>query len=208
MAGDHGAGPGGMARIHHLIERLARGLAVLGGLVLLALIGLTCLSVAGRALNGFLNGALAQGLAPDLAEWLLALGIGPVTGDFELVQAGIAFAIFAFLPLCQITGGHAAVDFVTARLPVRLSRGLAAVTEAAFAAVLILIAWRLGAGMLAKMRYGETTFLLQYPVWWGYAASLAAAAVAALAGLWMAVLRLAEAVTGRPHVAAGTEPDH
>ena len=33
--------------------------------------------------------------------------------DYELVEAGVAFAIFAFIPLCQIYGSHATVDIFT-----------------------------------------------------------------------------------------------
>jgi TRAP-type C4-dicarboxylate transport system permease small subunit len=38
--------------------------------------------------------------------------------------------------------------------------------------VAFVIAWRLTAGMEDKLGYGETTFILQFPVWWGYAAAM------------------------------------
>jgi hypothetical protein len=44
--------------------------------------------------------------------------------------------------------------------------------------VLILISWRLYEGLLSKMSNGETTFLLQFPIWWAYAASFAASVAA------------------------------
>lgn len=44
----------------------------------------------------------------------------------------------------------------------------------------VLIAWRLYLGMTDKLRYGETTFIMQLPVWWGYAASLVGAVAFAL----------------------------
>jgi hypothetical protein len=44
---------------------------------------------------------------------------GPVKGDFEVVEAGIAFSIFAFLPICQLHGGHATVDIFTNLMPKR-----------------------------------------------------------------------------------------
>ena len=58
------------------------------------------------------------------------------------------------------------------------------------ALVILLITWRLFAGMQDKLRYGETTFLLQFPVWWAYAACLAAACIACIVSLYCAVLRL------------------
>lgn len=180
-----------------LFLALARGMAVLGGIVLGLLVLLTCLSVAGRVLNTALHGETAQSLFPGLAERLLDWGVGPILGDFELVEAGMAFTIFAFLPLCQIAGAHASVDIFTARLPGRARRALEAVIEWVFAAVLILIAWQLWLGLLDKMRYNETTYLLQFPIWWAYAASLFAAVVAALTGVWVALARLVESVSGR-----------
>jgi TRAP-type C4-dicarboxylate transport system permease small subunit len=188
-----------------LMEALARLMAVLGGLVLTAVIGVVCASVAGRALNGWLHDFEAW--APGLAEALLATGVAPIRGDFELVEAGIAFAVFAFLPWTQLTGGHAVVDVFTARLGERANRALAAAWAVLFAAVLILIAWQLWAGTRDKLRYGETTFMIQFPVWWAYAASLAGAAVAALVAVYVALVRLAEAATGL-EILPEREADH
>lgn len=172
-------------------------MAVLGGVVLAGLIVLTCVSIAGRLLNDVFHGALAQSLMPRWSEWMIANGVGPITGDFELVEAGVAFAIFAFIPYCQITGGHASVDIFTSYLPRRANRFIQVLVDLVFAAVLILIAWRLYEGMLDKREYLETTFMLQFPIWWAYAASLFAATVAALTGVWVAVARIAEALSGR-----------
>ncbi len=183
--------------MQRFFRTLARSFAYLGGVMLLALIVLTCVSVLGRKLGDLLHGMIAQGQFAGLAQALLDAGIGAVKGDFELVEAGIAFCIFAFLPLCQLTGSHAAVDIFTSRLPPRPDRILRAVTEVVFAAVLVLIAVQLGAGMLSKMRSGQTTFLLQFPLWWAYALSLAGAVAAAAVAVYVALVRLAEAVVNR-----------
>ena len=183
--------------MHSLFLTLARIMAALGGIVLVAIILLTCLSVLGRGGNTFLHWDVIETALPGLSARLLDAGVGPVSGDYELVESGMAFAIFAFLPLCQIAGAHATVDIFTARLPLRLSLALTALWEVVFAVVLIVIAWKLYDGMAGKMRYGETTFILQYPVWWSYAASLAAAALAAVVGVWMALVRLRAVATGR-----------
>mgnify|MGYP005852408761 CR=1 FL=1 len=194
--------------MHRLILALARGMAIAGGAVLAGLVLLISASVAGRSLNGLLHGEAMQTLAPGLADRLLGLGIGPVNGDFELVQAGMAFAVFAFLPLCQVSSGHAVVDVFTSWLPRRAHRLLRAAIEVLFAAVLVVIAVQLCDGTLSKLRSGQQTFLLQMPVWWSYAASLAGAVVAALVGVWMALVRLAEAVTDRDLVPDGSGAVH
>ncbi len=158
----------------NVIERIAQLMALAGGLVLTALVLLTCASVMGRTLAD-----------------------SPITGDFELVEAGVAFAIFAFLPIAQFYSSHATVDIFTSALSRRMNRLIRAFWEVIFALVLILITWRLYAGMQAKLAYGETTFLLQFPIWWAYAASFAAALVASVTGLVTAIGRVIEAFTGR-----------
>jgi len=194
--------------MHKSMLILARFMAAVGGFVLTLLIILTCVSIAGRLLNGFFHGDLIQSLAPGFSEWMIAIGVGPINGDFELVEAGVAFAIFAFLPLCQITSGHASVDILVNSFSRRASRFLRMVTEIAFAGVLVLIAWRLGAGMLSKLHNGETSFLLEFPVWWAYAASLVAAVVAAIVGLYMGGVRTIEFFTGRILVWDGVETEN
>lgn len=172
-------------------------MAVIGGVVLTLLILLTCLSVLGRSLNTILHMSWVENLLGSMAQTLLDTGVGPITGDFELVEAGMGFAIFAFLPLCQISGGHASVDIFTSHLSKRINRVILTVGEVLFAFAMILIAWKLYDGMLGKMRYNETTYLLQFPVWWAYGLSLIAAVVALIVALYVAVVRVAEAVTGR-----------
>ena len=131
--------------------------------------------------------------------------VGPINGDFELVEAGVAFAIFAFLPLCQISAGHAAVDVVANAFPRGVNRFLRMVTEILFAAVLVLIAWRLAAGTISKFGNEETSFLLEFKVWWAYGASLFGATIAAVLGLYMAGVRTYEFFTGRIQIWDGVE---
>jgi len=62
-----------------------------------------------------------------------------------------------------------------------------------FAAILVLIAARLAAGMDSKMQSGQTTLLLQFPLWWADALSLTGAAAAAIVSVYMALVRVLEA---------------
>lgn len=188
-----------------IIEKLARTMALIGGAVLTALILMTCLSVLGRSLNTLFHGTLGDHM-PGFSKWMLDIGVGPINGDFELVEAGVAFAIFAFLPLCQLRSGHAVVDVFASRLSHRGMQLLRAIIEVVFAAVLILIAVQLFDGTTSKYQYGETTFLLQFPVWWSYAASSVAAGIAALVGIYVAVVRILEFKTSTAILADdGTE---
>lgn len=165
-------------------------MALLGGVVLTLLVLLTVVSVTGRGLNTLAHSDFLESSAPGVAAWLLGLGVGPVNGDFEIVEAGIAFAIFAFLPICQLHSAHATVDIFTNLMPGRANRILAAFWEVVLAIVIVVIAWRLYVGFTEKLANGQTTFLLQFPVWWAYGASLIAAVVAALAGVYSAWARI------------------
>ncbi|MGY3437752.1 MULTISPECIES: TRAP transporter small permease [unclassified Marinovum] len=176
------------------MDRLARVTALMGGLVLSALVVLTCVSVLGRGLNTLGHSSvLSEALGAALIGW----GVGPVSGDFELVEAGIAFAIFSFLPYCQLHGGHATVDIFTQALPRRANAWLMAFWEVVLTLVIWLITVRLFAGMMSKLGNGETTFLLQFPVWWAYAASFVAAVVASIVAGYCAYGRVMMAATGK-----------
>ena len=182
--------------MHNLATRAARFMAICGGLVLALLILLICISVVGRSLNGVLHGWIGTAF-PAVSAWLLQAGVGPINGDFELVEAGVAFSIFSFLPLCQIFGGHASVDIFTSKLPRGVSRGLQMVIDTVFALALIIMAYQLYKGMLSKLSYGDTTFLLQFPIWWAYAASLVGAVMAAMISVYVACVRVMELATGQ-----------
>ncbi|WP_242649740.1 TRAP transporter small permease [Yoonia litorea] len=161
-------------------------MALLGGIVLCALVLMVCVSVAGRELADASHGGWLGGVG----DWLLGLGVGPILGDFELVEAGMAFTIFAFLPLTQLSGAHAKVDVFTSGMRPGLNRALGTFWSLVMAVIIVLITWRLYAGLQDKLRYGETTYLIQFPIWWAYAASLFAAIVAAVVSLYCAAMRL------------------
>jgi TRAP-type C4-dicarboxylate transport system permease small subunit len=194
--------------MHRFMENLSRLFEILGRIVLCALIVMVCLSILGRSLNSVLHGDAVHAAVPSLANWVLAAGIGPINGDFELVEAGMAFAIFAFMLLCHLGGGHASVDIFTQKLPLRANRFLRMVIEIVFAAILIIIAYQLFQGMLSKYETGQTSFLLQFPVWWGYALSAVASIVAAVIGVYVASIRVLEFTTGTAILPVEMGADH
>jgi len=194
--------------MHGTIDRLSRVFALLGGFVLTALIVLTGLSVLGRSINSMLHSDTMQSIAPDLAESLLATGVGPINGDFELIEAGMAFAVLAFLPLCQLNGAHASVDIFTARLPAGVQRFQMLVIDIVFAAVLAVIAWQLFEGMMSKLYSGQVTLLLQFPLWWAYTFSLIGAVISVIVSFYIAIQRVREALTGRPLLPAEQGAEH
>lgn len=181
--------------IDRIIMAGARLTAALGGAVLVALVVLVCASVLGRAANTLLQSDGVQGAAPAMAAWLLGLGVGGVYGDYELVEAGMAFCIFAFLPLCHLTGQHATVDIVADRFAAPVQRVLAACIAVMFAAVMVTIAVQLSGGMHSKYLAGQTSPLIGFPVWWAYAACLWGAALAAVVAVYLAAVRCGQVVS-------------
>lgn len=194
---------------------LSRLMAIAGGVVLSLLVAIVVLSILGRELNSMLHGGIFED--SGFAAWALGvelpgiwgkIKLGPVNGDYELVEAGIAFSIFAFLPLAQITGAHATVDIFTSWMSEPVQKVLTTIIDIAFAVVLVLIALQLFHGTVDKHDRHQTTFLLQFPVWWAYVVSLFGAVMAAVVSVYLAVARFAELVTGRRLVPHGEGADH
>ena len=129
--------------MRRLIYFLARFTAVIGGLVLMALVLMTTASIIGRTVNKMLHSPFFQEKLTGLSQGLIDMGIGEINGNYELLEAGVAFAIFSFLPICQYYGAHATVDVFTSFLPARVNRWIMAFWEVVLAAVIVLIIWRL-----------------------------------------------------------------
>lgn len=179
--------------MHRLIQTLVRLTALIGGTVLVVLIAITTLSIIGRTISKAFNADFFDTALTGFAQAVLNTGVGEINGSYELMEAGVAFAIFSFLPICQFYGAHATVDVFTAPLPRRANRWIAAFWEVVLAAVIILIVAQLYGGMERYIRNGQTTLFLQFPVWWAFAASFAAGCVAALTAVYCALMRLVEA---------------
>jgi hypothetical protein len=67
--------------------------------------------------------------------------------------------------------------------------------------VAALLAWRLYLGTLEKQLYLETTFILQMPVWWGYALALIGAVLFVLVAaytVWRSLNRVLQGGGAEP----------
>lgn len=165
-------------RVGRWLHYLARYLAYAGGVVLAAMAILTVVSVLGRH-----------------------FGLGPILGDFELIEAGCAIAIFAFMPLAQMKRAHVTVDIFIQALPLRVQCFLGLFGDFLIAVVSGVILWRFWLGFGEKFPYGsetirgilgmgskpffpETTIDLELPIWIPYGLALIGAAVFALVSLY------------------------
>ena len=124
------------------IERLSGSVAATGGALSLAVALLVVISVVGRR---FFN--------------------APIPGDFELVQMATAIAVFSFLPYCQARRGNIVVDTFTTRLPPRVNAVIDAFWDLVYAGMMGLMTACLTVGTLDHIRNGQTTMVLQFPIW-------------------------------------------
>lgn len=128
--------------LQRVLLRVAEAFALAGGLVLIALVGMSMLSIIGRKLFST-----------------------PVRGDMELMEVGAAIAIAAFLPLCELRGMHIRVDALSNWLSAGIRRGLDTLAHLLCAAAAGLLAWRTALQMVDNREYGDATTLLSLPLW-------------------------------------------
>jgi TRAP-type C4-dicarboxylate transport system permease small subunit len=118
-----------------------------------------------------------------LRRWLTG---NAVPGDFELVQTGLAVAVFAFLPLCQLHNANIFVDTFTTRLPARVQAALDALWALVYAGVALLIAWQTALGARDTIASHTTSMVLGLPIGW-------AMVLASLFAFWLTAVALVTA---------------
>jgi TRAP-type C4-dicarboxylate transport system permease small subunit len=159
--------PESLPRPEQGVPRVARVLAVIGGFLVVGLATLVTASV--------------------LMRWFGGQG---VNGDFELVQMGLALAVFAFLPLCQAHRGNVMVDTFTTRLPRRAQAGLDALWDVVYAGFAAFIGWRLAIGASEALSSRTTSMVLGLPIYYAITACAAMALFLALICFLTAARRL------------------
>lgn len=149
--------------LEQMVDRIAKALALLGGIVMTILIVVTCLSIVGRSLT--------------------FAGLDQIDGDFEIMELGIGFAIFCFLPWAHLSGGHARVEMLRSLFGAKGNAVLDLIADVLVFCASVVLTRQLWLGMLDKKSYLETTFILQFPVWQSYlAASVGAFGFVLIAG--------------------------
>jgi TRAP-type mannitol/chloroaromatic compound transport system permease small subunit len=171
--------PGGLVRVDfgrggRMLLALSKWTAIAGGLVFVALVAMSLVSIVGRKLFAM-----------------------PVPGDVELLQMCAAFASSAFFAYCHLVGGDVKVDFFTHNLAPRKVALLDAFGSLLVGLFGALIAWRTGAGALAVKNDGETSAILALPVWIAEALMVPGFVLLAAAGFYLCVHRVRTAMRVR-----------
>ncbi|WP_420863553.1 TRAP transporter small permease [Algirhabdus cladophorae] len=174
--------PQSQARVGVAMAHLSRLLAYAGGIILVAMAMVTVASVIGR--------------------WINTGPFSAIAGDYELIEAGCAIAIFAFLPWCHLNKGHVTVDLLVDQFPIVVQRVLTLIGDILIAFIAVIIVWRFYLGWAEKFPYfsqawrdrlsmgykpffPETTYELEIPVWIPMGAALIGAGVFCLVSLYV-----------------------
>ena len=164
IPGDGGASPiSSFGPYGRVLLNTSKAAAIAGGLVFVALVAMSIVSIVGRKLFST-----------------------PVPGDVELLQVCSAFDASAFFAYCHLNGGDVKVDFFTHNMAASKIHFLDAIGSLLVGLFGALIAWRATAGALSIKEAGETTMILGWPLWIGQILMVPGFVLLALAGLYMA----------------------
>ena len=130
-------GPGGRALL-----AASKCLAIAGGLVFVAIVIMSIVSITGRKIAS-----------------------SPVPGDVEMLQMCAAFAASAFFAYCHLINGDVKVDFFTHNVAPHKVHAMDAFGSLLVALFGALIAWRTAVGAISIKEVGETSAILGWPVW-------------------------------------------
>lgn len=157
-----------------LMRKIADGLislsAFIGGLCLLALVGVILIDVVGRAFGA------------------------PLFGSQDLINMGMAILVFGGMALCDRKGGHIAVDLLEPSFPASLNRLIDIAAAVIGAVVFLMIAYTIHESAKLSEMLNMSTNLLRLPRAW-FQWGVCALSIATALGM---VLRAVElAVSGK-----------
>lgn len=155
-----------------LLLAMAKWLAFTGGLIFIGLVIMSIVSIVGRKLFN-----------------------APVPGDVEVLQMFAAFASASFFAYCHLMHGDVKVDFFTANIAAAKRRFLDAAGSLLVGLVGTLLAWRSWVGAMSLREAGESSAILEVPVWIAQALMVPSFVLLALAGFYMCIQTWAQRVT-------------
>ena len=125
------------------MDRLIRGVALVGGFAVVAVSGITVISVIGRYAFSM-----------------------PVLGDYEIVEYGISFAAFAFLAFTHTADGHLVAEFFSSRMSKRTTQVIDSIQNLILFTILAVLIWRVVIGGFDKFETSDESMFLEMKVWW------------------------------------------
>ena len=160
----HHAGIAERGPFGRMLLATAKWFAFTGGVIFTGLVIMSIISIVGRKLFNT-----------------------PVPGDVEVLQMFAAFGSATFFAYCHLMHGDVKVDFFTAHLAGAKRCFLDAVGSLLVGLVAALLAWRSWVGALSLREAGESSAILEVPVWIAQALMVPSFILLALAGFYMCV---------------------
>jgi TRAP-type C4-dicarboxylate transport system permease small subunit len=162
MAAGRSSGPGTTmwARTIAAVRAVIVYWALFGGLILA---GLVLMTAASALSNLWLN--------------------RPFPGDYEIVKHGVAIAVFAFLPYCQIAHANVTVDIFTEGMGDRAKASMALFSSLIAAGLAALLLRQMWLGMFDYLEYREVMVSLPIPLWTAFPPALVSLALLFVAAL-------------------------
>lgn len=160
---DAGAASLAFGPVGQHLFRASKVSAITGGLIFVAIVLMSIISIVGRKLFS-----------------------APVPGDVEVLQMAAAFASASFFSYCHLNGGDVKVDFFTAKASPATVHRLDAFGSLLVGLFGALITWRAAVGALAIKASGETSMILGWPIWVAQVLMVPGFLLMALAGFYMA----------------------
>lgn len=158
---------------HTVLRRLCNAFALAGGIVMLALIVMSLISLVGRKLFS-----------------------SPILGDIELLEMAVAVAVSLFLPLCELRDNHIRVDLLDSLLPDIINRLLLTAGHLLLALVALFICWRGALLAMGSFSYNDTSTMLAVPLWIPQGLMLPGFALLAACAIYRAVLAFTTGAQG------------
>lgn len=159
--------------IRGLIRRIAVGMALIAGALLVLVVAITMVNVAGFSLN--------------MAARPFGATVPGLPGYEDAVSFFIGVAALFFMPYCQLTRGHVSVDLFTDMLSPAWRGRLARLNDALMAAAAAFFAVMMSRGMISYLEDGVRSPVLDWPVWPFLAPGVLALAMWSLTAALMAV---------------------
>jgi TRAP-type C4-dicarboxylate transport system permease small subunit len=125
-----------------LLSLLARGCAILAGILLTVITLITCISLIGRNTIGT-----------------------TLVGDYELTAVTAGAAIALFMPWCQLKRENIIVDFFTAKASPGGIAWMDRFGSLLLACLMLGLAWRTTIGGMSAYTAQTTTMMLGFPEW-------------------------------------------
>ena len=157
--------PGGTAQFGPSGRKLlavCKFVAILGGLVFVGLVIMSIVSIVGRKLFS-----------------------APVPGDVEVLQMLAAVASASFFAYCHLMHGDVKVDFFTAGIGTSKRRILDAAGSMLLGMVGAVLTWRTWTGAMSLRDAGESSAILEIPVWIAQVLMVPSFLLMALAGFYV-----------------------